>query len=80
MKLQRALLDTLVFTVTKLNDGGIETPQGTTPPVVVLAVSLPVMVSGRDEEPTLRDFLCVRNPQSEGLLELVAGGGGRKPS
>lgn len=66
----------MVFQVTRVSDGGISTPQGDTPPIIQLTILIPV--DTKLAEAYLEDFLCVRNPQSEALLNKLAGGA--KPS
>ena len=71
------LVKRIVFEVLHVSDGGIATPQGITPPVIRIAIMLPVAVKDASE-PVLEDFLCVRNPQSEGLLDALSNSkGGR---
>ena len=60
-------LRNMVFQVLKAQDGMIDTPQGKTPGVLILAITLPI--SKPTEE--LMDFKCLRNPESENLIETV---------
>jgi hypothetical protein len=70
------LLHKLVFNVVRVSDGGIATPQGNTPPLIQLSITIPI--HSDTPEPVLTDFVCVRNPESEALLDALAGVGGRK--
>lgn len=66
-----AVLKNLVFTVVKVSDGGLSTPQGPSPAYLQLTVAIPVEnVNG---EPVLTDFLCVMNPNNERLLGALSG-------
>lgn len=65
-----------LFQVTRVSDGGISTPQGMTPPIIQLTILIPVET--KLPEAYLEDFLCVRNPESEALLNALTGSG--KPS
>jgi hypothetical protein len=74
-----ATLDRMIFQVVRASDGGIVTPEGITPPMIQLSITLPIESMGA--EPVLGEFLCVRNPQSEKLLDALSNAGeGRKPS
>jgi hypothetical protein len=70
------VLKRIVFQVLQVTDGGIATPQGVTPPLIRLSVLIPVNTDR--PEAYLEDFLCVRNPHSEALLDSITGG--KKPS
>jgi hypothetical protein len=74
------ILDHLVFQVIRTSDGGLSTPQGDTPPFVVLTVTVPINMEpgSRAGEPHLKDFYCLRNPESEKVIDNLIGGG--KPS
>jgi hypothetical protein len=60
-------LRNMVFQVLKVQDGAIDTPQGKTPGVLILAITLPVPKPSEE----LMDFKCLRNPESESLIETV---------
>lgn len=77
--ISQALAERLVFQVMRTSDGGLSTPQGDTPPFIVLTITVPVNVEpgSRPGEPILRDFYCLRNPESETLIDALTGG---KPS
>lgn len=66
------LIPRLVFTVAHVSDGGIMTPQGVTPPLIQLTVVIPLDMHHATGEPVLPDFVCLRNPKSEGLLDLLS--------
>jgi hypothetical protein len=68
----------IVFQVVRVTDGGIETPSGKTPPVIQLSVLIPV--NTERPEAYLEDFLCLRNPESEELLDALSNTKGGKPS
>jgi hypothetical protein len=70
------LLHRLVWKVLRVSDGGISTPEGVTPPIIQLSVVLPIQSDKPD--PVLEDFVCVRNPQSEAIMDALTGGA--KPS
>lgn len=76
------LLDHLLFQVLKVSDGGILTPQGETPPFIVLSVTVPInrAPGAPAGEPTLGDFLCLRNPGSEKIIDILTGTKAGKPS
>lgn len=66
----------MLFQVVRVTDGGLATPQGNTPPLIQLSILIPINTD--KPEPWLEDFLCVRNPNSETLLDAITGG--KKPS
>lgn len=69
-----ALQCKLVFKVTRISEGGIETPDGLTPPMLQLTIMLPVNPTQPGQETILSDFLCAQDPQSEALLDKLASG------
>lgn len=71
--------DHLVFQVMRVSDGGLSTPQGETPPFIMLTVTVPINLGpGSHGEPNLQDFYCLRNPESEKVIDILTGGA--KPS
>jgi hypothetical protein len=69
------LRNSLVFQVIKVQDGGLSTPRGDTPGLLILGISLPI---AKPKE-NLTDFKCLRNPESEARLDAIIGEGA-KPS
>lgn len=65
------VLKNLVFTVVKVSDGGLATPQGQSPAFLQLTVAIPI--NNTQGEPVLTDFLCVMNPNNEQLLNALSG-------
>jgi hypothetical protein len=59
--ISREILERAVFQVIKVQDGGLSTPEGVTPGVLIVGLTFPVP---RPNEP-LMDFKCLRNPDSE---------------
>jgi len=70
------VLDKLVLRVVRVHDGGL--PIGTTgeltEPVLTLAIDVPIGNVKGGHEPQLGDFMCLRDPRSEEMLNKVAGG------
>lgn len=71
LKIEPGILERLVFQVAKID-------LSSTPPILVLVVSLPIVDTG-NPEPVLHGILAVRNPASERLIHTLADmGGGRR--
>lgn len=66
-------LTTLLAQVVGVSDGGLVTPEGTRPAILQLIVTIPVNMNGVVGEPTVTEFTCVRNPNSESLIDKFAG-------
>jgi len=65
----------LIFRVVKASDGGLSvvgaSGKGTTPPIIVLQITLPVSVENPRLEPVLTDFLCALDPQQQAAVEIM---------
>lgn len=60
----------ILFTVVRVQDGGIATPSGDSDGLIQLTIYVPVTRSNPGE-PILTDFLCVKNPNNEKLLNAL---------
>lgn len=67
------LASQLVWTVSRVSDGGVATPDGPTPPIIQLTITLPITTQD-SAEPRMEAFVCVRNPRSEAILDRLTGG------
>jgi hypothetical protein len=75
----RSDLRAVICKVIAVTDGGLAIPgegNAVTPPMLVVALQIPVDGAQRGREPQVGDFIRVVDPSSEQLLE----GLGRKPS
>jgi hypothetical protein len=64
------LLRNMVFQVIKVQDGGVVTPDGgKTPGLLILGITLPIPEPHKE----LMDLRCLRNPESEDMMNKIAG-------
>lgn len=72
--------DSLLCRVVSVNEGGLAlgNSRDETPPILVVTIVIPVMVSKGQREAQLHDFKRVVDPASESTLDRALGGG--KPS
>jgi hypothetical protein len=70
-------LSNVVVRAARVHDGGLTmgTSGDVTPPVLTVMIDIPIADVRKGDEARLRDFLCVRDPRSEALLDKVTGGG-----
>jgi hypothetical protein len=68
-----------IFNVVDVDEGGVETPNGMTPPMLTLQIRLPVERPKHGGEIVLIDFLCLLHPAQQAALESAIESLGGRP-
>ena len=69
-------MENIIVRAQRIHDGGLsmgETGQ-TTPPVLSVLIDIPISDVRKGDEARLADFVCVRDPRSEQMLDKITGG------
>jgi hypothetical protein len=66
----------IIVRAQRVHDGGLSLAAtgDTTPPVLTVLIDIPISGVKPGSEAHLSDFLCVRDPRSEQLLDKLTGG------
>jgi hypothetical protein len=69
-------LTNIIVRAQRVHDGGLSMGSGgdLTPPILTVIIDIPVSDVRKGDEARLADFVCVRDPRSEALLDKVTGG------